>query len=713
MRITGIGVMPAQPSAAMPQFDSRTLAFAANCTIAALAALFVAMSFGLSNPWWAALTVLITSQPFAAASGAVVARALFRLAGTIAGVAASLLIVPALAGTPGLMIAAIALWLGVCVTVSLLVRGPGAYAFMLAGYTVALVGLPLATDPGSLFDSAVARTEEIGIGTVFAALVQNLLLPRSLRETVLARLTASLADTRRWLVGALGTAPVATEEQAARRRLAVDLVELRALAANLRFEPGVDPTRQRVVVALEERLVALLPLMTAVEDRLQALAEIGPQDGVTLPPGGARDHPQLTALFAHVATVRAWIDLGEHEDPAVTARLLAASAAAQPAAGSLPTGIEALAHSVARRADDLVRAWDEALLLADALRDPHARLDPRVPPLLERTSPRALHLDVGLAAFSGLAAALSATVMATICWFGGWQQGAAGVGIAAAGVAVFAFADDPRPMQRTLLAWAIVAVPVSALYVFALLPAADGFAGLALVLGPLFFVNGLYMATPAHSLRALGFALISQSLISVQTLQHPDFSVFMNIAIGAVMGNIVALAVTHLVRVISAEWSTWRLLRAGWLDLAALARGRNTPSTAEWSSTMLDRVGLLVPRIAQSRDDQRVRLADALRDLRLGVSVSELRAASAKVVATTAARVHGVLDAIGAHFERQARRGHDTPAPELLRDLDATFEPLSRIEDPGLRARALAAAIGVRRALFPRHPLSSPPAEAS
>ena len=128
---------------------------------------------------------------------------------------------------------------------------------------------------------------------------------------------------------------------------------------------------------------------------------------------------------------------------------------------------------------------------------------------------------------------------------------------------------------------------------------------------------------------------------------------------------------------------------------------------------MLDRVGLLVPRIAHAQDDQRVRLADALRDLRLGVSVAELRAASAKAAAATVARVQGVLEAIGAHFERQARRGHDAPSPELLRELDATFEPLSRIEDPGLRSRALAAAIGVRRALFPRHPLSSNVAEAS
>src|ERR1700761_9466109 len=123
----------------MPRPPLRTIVYAANTSAAALIALSVALAFDLPNPWWAALTAFITSQPLAAASGAVVARARYRIAGTVIGMSASLLIIPALASSPELLIAAIASWLGLCVYVALLDRGPRSYTFLLAGYTVALV----------------------------------------------------------------------------------------------------------------------------------------------------------------------------------------------------------------------------------------------------------------------------------------------------------------------------------------------------------------------------------------------------------------------------------------------------------------------------------------------------------------------------------------------------------------------------------------------
>src|SRR5258706_9679659 len=170
----------------MSAFTFRGVVYAANCTLAALAALLIAFSLGLPNPWWAALTVFIASQPMAAASGAVVARALYRVLGTLIGAAATLIIVPALADTPPLLIAAIALWTASCVYVSLLFRTPRGYAFMLAGYTVALIGLPLATDPATVFDNMLLRFEEVAIGAACAAVVHSLVLPRGVLSLVQA-----------------------------------------------------------------------------------------------------------------------------------------------------------------------------------------------------------------------------------------------------------------------------------------------------------------------------------------------------------------------------------------------------------------------------------------------------------------------------------------------------------------------------------------------
>ncbi len=681
----------------MPNLTLRSIVYAANTTAAALIALFVAFACDLPNPWWAALTVFITSQPLAAASGAVVARARYRIAGTLIGMSASLAMIPALASWPELLIAAIGTWLGLCVYVALLDRGPRSYTFLLAGYTVALVGLPLAGDPGTIFDSVVGRTEEILLGALCAAAVHSIVLPQKLRDSVAAKLAASLADTRRWIAGGLAPEPAAPEEQQARRRLAVDLTELRTLAANMRFEPGVAADDMRVILALEERLVALLPLLTSIEDRLAGLAS---------------ERDALPALFTHVAEVRAWIAQDRREDPALAEAFLAAGRAALPASGTLAPNVELLATSAVVRLGKLVTAWDECLLLADAARAPSRPLPAHVVPLLAQTTKRPLHVDHGLAALAGFAAAVAVMVTGATCWMTGWQQGGAAVGLAAANSAVFAFLDDPRPLQRLLPLWALAAVPAGALYLFAILPAVEGFPTLCLALLPLFFGTAIYLGTPKHTLHGLAFALISQSLISLQPTMRADFNAFITLSIASVLGTMIALVVTGLIRVVSAEWSSWRLLRAGWRELAGLADGSRPQTPAAWASRMLDRTGLLLPRLARAAGDERVRLADALRDLRVGVAVAELREVASTAEGGVPATIETALRSLARHVRSQARRGHAAPGAALPAALDRVIAQLFALAPGAQRTRGLAAAAGLRRNLFPDAPPYSSPKDA-
>ena len=254
----------------MSAFNTRGLIYATNCTLAALLALYVAFSAGLPNPGWASLTVFIVSQPLGAASGSVVSRALYRAAGTVIGIIASMLILPTLVQTPALMIAAVAAWVALCIYISLLDRSPRGYAFLLAGYTVALVGLPLIGDASQLFDIGVARIEEIVIGALSAALVHSLLFPRTLKSQLDARLGASLSNARNWMAAALSHKESTAADGTARRRMAADLTELHQLANGQRFDADAGAVDSRIVSALETRLVALLPLMTAVEEAVPA-----------------------------------------------------------------------------------------------------------------------------------------------------------------------------------------------------------------------------------------------------------------------------------------------------------------------------------------------------------------------------------------------------------------------------------------------------------
>ncbi|MGV8769583.1 FUSC family protein, partial [Pseudomonas aeruginosa] len=75
-----------------------------------------------------------------------------------------------------------ALWRAFCTAGASLRHTHASYGFLLAGYTVAIVALPARADPATVFDKAVARCSEIGLGILCAALVNVLLWPRRLER---------------------------------------------------------------------------------------------------------------------------------------------------------------------------------------------------------------------------------------------------------------------------------------------------------------------------------------------------------------------------------------------------------------------------------------------------------------------------------------------------------------------------------------------------
>ena len=137
-----------------------------------------------------------------------------------------------------LLVGALTVWVAVCLYVSLLDRTPRSYAFMLGGYTAALIGFPAVADPASIWDLALARSEEISLGIVCASLVSSLVLPRSVGDVVAARANSWLGDGARLALDALS----GTRDDAATRR---DLVRLAGDAAEIDMWPRILPTTRR------------------------------------------------------------------------------------------------------------------------------------------------------------------------------------------------------------------------------------------------------------------------------------------------------------------------------------------------------------------------------------------------------------------------------------------------------------------------------------
>ena len=117
-------------------------------------AYYVALQIGLMRPFWAVVTSYIVAQPHA---GAVRSKAIYRVGGTLLGGSAAVILVPTFVNEPFALSVALALWLGLCLYLSLLDRTPRAYIFLLAGYTASIIGLPSVDAPATIFDTAILR----------------------------------------------------------------------------------------------------------------------------------------------------------------------------------------------------------------------------------------------------------------------------------------------------------------------------------------------------------------------------------------------------------------------------------------------------------------------------------------------------------------------------------------------------------------------------
>jgi len=164
--------------------------FAVRVWLATVLALFASFWLQLEAPFTAAVTVAILAEP---TRGQALDKAAFRLTGTVVGVTASIAIAGLFSQARDLMLAASAVWLGVCVFAAKLLDGYRAYAAVLTGYTVANIAIQQIDHPQNVFDASVERGAAIAVGIISIAIV-NVLMSAPDRHS---RLAAQLAAIHR------------------------------------------------------------------------------------------------------------------------------------------------------------------------------------------------------------------------------------------------------------------------------------------------------------------------------------------------------------------------------------------------------------------------------------------------------------------------------------------------------------------------------------
>jgi uncharacterized membrane protein YccC len=224
------------------------------------------------------------------------------------------------------------------------------------------------------------------------------------------------------------------------------------------------------------------------------------------------------------------------------------------------------------------------------------------------------------------------------------------------------------------------------------------------VLFPVITVLGLLLTYPRLSLMALGAVVTFAAGLALQPHFAADMPSLMNGYLGLGLGPIFALVGLGLARVLPAHRVMRRIRRSGWRELAALTRARPAPSQIVWTSRMLDRIGLLLPRLSEIGAGEESELAMALRELRLGVGIVELKRLRATVDATTRREVDAVFAELAPHFDVLSLGKPAAVPTGAVARLDAAMAAILALPNPADRYAGIGAAIGFRRNLFPHAP---------
>jgi uncharacterized membrane protein YccC len=665
------------------------LIFALKTFAASMLALVIALAMDLPRPYWAMATVYITSQPLA---GATSSKAFFRVMGTLIGATMTVALVPNLIDAPELLCLAIALWVGLCLYLSLLDGTPRSYVFMLAGYTVALIGFPSVSEPGAIFDTAVARVEEISLGIICASLVSTIVFPRSVAPAVAHRVDTWLLDARRLSQVVLLREGTSDTRRGKRLKLATDIVEIDTLSTHLAYDRLTDRNAVTGLGEIRLRMLMLLPVIASLEDRLAALGE-----------EALRRQPELKRLLEDLAQ---WIvsDVSARQ-PAE--RIRAMIAEQQAVLDDSADWERIITTSLLSRLRELVDLSRDCRELTEAIAGNRNVSTVELAFHSEAGAAPVRHRDRGLALWSAAGAAFAILICCAF-WIGtGWPDGASAPMMAAVACSFFAAQDEPARFIRSFGLWSLVAIVVVAIYLFALVPAISHLEVLIVALAPTFLLYGFLIGRPATAGTGMALAANTATLLAIQSTYSADFASYANSAVAFFVGVLIAEIVTRIARGVGAEWIANRMVLSSWKTIAVAAERRGKRDRAEFAGLMLHRLGLLVQRIAFLSESDR-RDADSLVQLRIGINIIDLRRARYGLAASTIAVIDDMLDRLAVACRSYAGKG--MPA-ELLTSVDRALA--QAVKDPNDNARedALIGLVGIRRGLFPDAPAYRPRAE--
>lgn len=660
----------------------REVIFSVNSYFSAMLALYVSLCCDLDRPYWAMMTAYITSQPF---TGAVHSKAIYRIIGTVLGAAMMVFLIPPLSNAPPLLSMVIALWVGICLFFSLLDRTPRSYVFLLAGYTTVFVGFPIVTAPISVFDVAVTRVEEICIGVLCSTLFHTVFFPRSLRQILSHQFTDAVTDVRTWVVDTLARKKDAVHKRG-RIRLAADITDLHLAATHIPFDTHEPQEVSEVTTAIQNKLIQLFPIITGVSDRLKRLEDLGP-----LP-------QKMTALLRDVSD---WLKMPSDQLFAHKAEIQRKCIALKKIKGP-PSWRDMLTFNITSRLTELVNVYASCRQLVGVFGDTKAirTFTPKVDTV---RGTRVLHTDPMAAVYTSLMC-FGIIFSGSLLWiFSGRPEGSTAVMMGGVTYCLFASMPNPVPAQKKCLYLTTLGSLAAGIYLFLIFPHVHSFLTLALVLSPVLLVSGALLAVPKVGMSYMSFVIPFCASLTLTRHFSPDFENFLNFNAAQFVGIAAVVAATNILHRFSARKRINYVLHTTWSDIAALAHGTRSISSAVWMSLMVDRIGLLAPYVDVIKSSESLKSLNAMREMRTGLNVIRFSRVIRRLPDNLIVDAEALLHDVGRYFDALAASGEFIDPPEnLLRQIDVQIATLSSLSSNRLKETIFNALTGLRCNLFPQ-----------
>jgi uncharacterized membrane protein YccC len=637
--------------------------FVAKATFAVLLTGWLAMRFSLEQPGTAMMTVAIVIHP---QSGMVVAKSFYRTLGTLVGCAAAFVIVGLFPQQRVPFLLSMALWIGLCAGGASLHRNFRSYGFVLAGYTAAIVALPVVNHPQNVFDSAVMRVSEVMLGILVAGVVSDALFPQRLgdvlREGIRAQFVNFIAFVRDSLRGALPRGDL----EKAHLRFVREVVQIENQRSSVVFEDAGVRLRSPRLRLLNHAFMASSTSYQSLHHLLNRL-----QDAAHAP---VRE--RLMTLAGELAEALAPVESA----PRMAAQAAELAARLQALRTRQPAHVRELREGLTTRSDRLDFDTGAELLtrITGELRDyanayvamasPHAVRAPS-----EATAPFSHANDWAGASVAVVRATLTMLAMGAFWLASAWPEGAGAMLIGTIFSGLMATVPDPLRAIRYMLVGYALGIVAGIVCVYGVLIRMDGFALFAAGLIP-FLLPGFYLsARPAWPGVGAGYLLALLYTIAAKNPMQYDALHAINDSLSQLIGvGCAGVAFMLFAGTSDSPWLLRRLLAKLRHQLVQACRLPLRGLLPRFESASRDVAAQIVTHTRGGSDRSRELLGWSLAVQETGRAVIELRLALAAVDVPVAlrARIEEALVALSDLYAEPGRQRYRAARDRISVALD-------------------------------------------